>query len=687
MAYLGDTAPDAGTQRPEISVKTIRERYLAGRRESTLLQHNYWLNASYLLGEQWLWVNPTANQIETLPIEPDRVRATINHMLPFSRTLISKLNSKPLKFAVPPTKADDGTLRAARTAESILAGLARDQDWESLREDAAWAAWKGGVAAISLTWDTSKGTQLGFTDDGRSFGTGDISPRVHSIVDFAVQPGVRNAETAAWWIDAVVLPPETVQDFYDLETLPAADASAGMSPFQRSLFESHITGENRTGAPGINLTLVLIYYERPSRSNPKGKVCHVVGSEIVREGPWPFPFKDRLNLVIMKETRVDNKWWGVTVLTSGRSVQNGINQSWSSIIEHMKLAGNARLYVPQSSYEIMRLSTDTPGEMIPWPDGMPTPAYVGPTQMPQWTIEQPQRLKEELADILGAHDVSRGEAPNNIQSGLGLSILVEQDQTPVGRMIKEQAGAWGRFASMVLAIYESKATEKRTATISTPNYPPETVEWTGKALQGQTTAIVDPEDIMPRSKVAMLQFAQTAAQMGLLQDPAALGRFLRIAEIPDTRDILEALAPDVAKARRENAMMFQGRVPDPLSMDIDNHNIHIEEHHTAMKSPRWDELSPKEQDIFRKHVQAHATLSAEQLGKQVAKAEVSPVLASAADATGAPTLPVSATGPLALGGGTGAPPPGPPGPGGGGVAAAVQQQNPGIDPGVVQAGV
>lgn len=665
-----------------ISVQKIRERFQAGRREATLLMHQYYLNNAYLMNEQWLWVNPTANQIETLPVEPDRVRATVNHMLPFSRTIISKQNSKPLNFAVPPKAADDGTLRAARLGETVLADACREQDWEALREDASWAAWKGGVAAISAVWDPSAGKPLGVSPKGRQVGTGEIIPRVHAVVDFAVQPGVRNAERGAWWIDSIALPPEEVKDYYDLEMLPAADAAAGMTPYQRSMFESHVSGENRTGQPGINLTMVLIYYERPSKHGA-GQVCHLVGNEIVREGPWPFPFKDRLNLVIVKETRVENKWWGTTVLSSARSVQNGINQSWSSIIEHMKLAGNARLYVPQSSYELMKSSTDLPGEMIPWPDGTPAPAWTSPPQMPQWWIEEPTRLKEELADILGAHDVSRGEAPNNIQSGLGLSILVEQDSTPIGRMVKETALAWGRFATMVLQIYEAKATESRDAIVSQPGYPPETMSWTGKDLQGQTTAVVDPEDIMPRSKAQMMEFAKTAAEMGLLQDPAALSRFLRMAEMPDQRDILDALAPDVAKARRENAIMFNSRIPDPESMDIDDHNIHIGEHHVAMKSPRWDILDPKIREVFRAHVQAHATLSAEELGIQLAKAEVNPVLASAASATGAPVLPVSATGPMS---GAGAPAEGPPG-SEAGVVDAVQAQNPGIPGDVVQQGI
>lgn len=663
----------------EISVKTIRERYQAGRREATLLSHNYWMNFSYIMGEQWLWVNPKSNSIETLPVDEDRVRATVNHMLPFSRTIISKLNSKPLVFAVPPKAADDGTLRSARLGETVLTSTARSQNWEALREDVSWASWKGGVGAISIDWNPAGGKHLGITERGNPFGTGDLILRSHAVVDFAVQPGVRDAELGNWWIDAQALPPETVQDYFGLAEAPEADASAGMSPFQRNLFESHVTGENRSGQPGINLTMVLSYYERPSKSNPQGKVCHVVGDKIVREGPWPFPFKNRLNLVLFKETRVEGKWWGITVLTSARSVQNGINQSWSSIIEHTKLAGNARQYIPQSSFEVMRLATDTPGEFIPWPDGQPIPQWGGPAPLSQWVLDQPEKLKIELADILGAHDVSRGEAPNNIQSGLGLSILVEQDSTPIGRMVREHALGWGRVATMVLQILEAKVEDRREAIISTPGYPPESMEWKGADLAGQTDAVVDPETIMPRSKAEMMQFAQTAAQMGLLVDPAALSRFLRIAEMPDQRDILESLAPDVAKARRENAAMFMGRIPDAMSMDIDDHNVHIPEHHTAMKSPRWDLLNPKQQEIFRLHVQAHATLSAEQLARQVAKAEVNPVLASAADATGAPVLPVSATGPSALGAEMQ--------PSGTGVQDAIQEQNPGIDSGIIEQGI
>lgn len=632
-----------------ITATKVRQLYQDGRRSVAASQHEYWLNHAYLMGEQWLWFNSTTNQLEALQRDPERVQATVNHLMPISRSIIARLNSRPLVFNVAPTAADDGTLRAARTAESVVTDLADKHDWEMLREDASWGAWKAGYSGISIEWDEQLGQPLGLSDTGQTFGTGDTRETALSAVDFVVEPGVRDAKRGRWWIKSVALPPKAVQAMFNLPEEPAADATAGLTPFQRGLFESHQTGGayQRNGSPSSMLTLVLSYFERPNPLHPKGYICHVVGMKIVKEGPWYFPWDDRLNLIIMKETRVDGAWWGTTILRSGRSVQNGINQSWSAIIEHMKLAGNARLFVPQSAYDYMREATDTPGEIIAWPDGTVAPAWTVPPGMPDWWIREPERLKEELEDILGYHDVSQGQAPNNIQSGLGLSILVEQDATPIGRMSKEHAKAFGELASLALKLYEAKVTEKRTAVIRTEGQPPETVGWIGRELQGQTNVLVPTEAILPRNRAQALDFAKMAATMGLLGDPQALSRFIKLADIPQQADVLEGLAPDVAKARRENQMMFVGDVPDPASMDIDDHNVHVEEHLTAMKSPRWDQLDGKFKRIFRLHVQAHSTLSAEELGKQQAKAEVSPLLASAASPTGAPTLPVSATAPAA----------------------------------------
>ncbi len=615
--------------------KQIQEKFEKGTAAIRAQQYDFWLNSSFLLGEQHLYWNGATRSLAQLPRDPDRVQMTVNRMWPASRTHISRLVSRPLVFDVPPTGADDATIRAAMTAESILMSLKDEHDWETIREDVAWSTWKGGTAAICVEWDSSLGEPLGVTDDGREYATGDTVETALSVVDFVTEPGARNAERGGWWIKNVALPPETVQGMWPEsfpEDPPPSDATAALTPFQAKLLNDHSgVGSN------VELTKVLTYYERPSKKRPAGAMVVVVGKHAVEEGPWPFSFKDKLNLIMLRETYIPGKAYGATVLSAARSIQSAINQSWSSIVEHMKLAGNARLFVPQSVIDQIQDLTDLPGEIVPYPDEQAPPQWTAPPQMPSWWIQQPAALALEMDSVLGIHDVTRGEAPSNIESGLGLSILIEQDQSPLGRLTKEVARAFGRMGQLVLDIYQQNVQETRQAVVRTPGQPAETVGWTGGNLLGQTAAQVPVDAIMPRNRAQQMEFANTAMQMGLI---TTIEQWVRLAEHPDQRSILETLSPDVAKARRENAKLAMG-VPEPPAI-FDNHLVHIGEHLTFMKGPRWDTLSTEVQTYFIMHNQGHANMDAELLGRRQAMGQLSPVLAAAADPNGAPVLPLNA---------------------------------------------
>lgn len=642
--------PQVEDGKPKITAREVLDRFEKGRSAINGDQWNYWLNHAYLMGEQWLQANTTTHILEQIAFDPDRVQATVNRMWPSSRVIISKLTSRPLQFHVPPTGADDATIRAAKTSESILKAIHREHDWEGIREDLAWSVWKGGTAAVGVYWDSESGTPLGILDgpeglaSKRKTGTGDTCEEVLSITEFVIEPGARDGEKARWWIKSIGLPPEQVQELYDLPTVPPADATSATTPFQRKLVNTSLGGISTGVDASLALTQVWTLYERPNDLCPPGQVVTVVNNKIVQNDPWPFPWKDRLNLVLVRETRIEGQWTGDTVLRAARPVQRAINQSWSSIIEHMKLAGNARLFVPQSSMDMIDQLTDLPAEVVPYPDGTSIPSWESPPTMPAWWADEPGKLRLELDDILGVHEVSRGDAPGRVDSALGLSILVEQDSTPIGRLTKEFAGAFGRLAEMVLRLYEKNVRETRTAIVRVPGQPPRAHKWSGKNLKGQVVAEVPLDAIMPRSRAAQEAFAKEALQMGLI---TTLPEFYKLADIPMDKDILEVLSPDVAKARRENSQMALNNIAIPVPFD--DHNIHIAEHLTFMKSSEWDMLDADIQNTFRLHVQAHATLSAEELGRQFTKSQFNPLLATAADASGAPALPIEALAGAGLG--------------------------------------
>lgn len=606
----------------------IRKLYDDGTRAIRAEQLNYEQNSAFVQGNQWVYVNWQRRQIAELPRTNDRARVTIPRMRPMSRNIIAKVVQRPLKFEVPPNAADDAHIRGARIAEQVLLDVTRQHDWELLREQLAWVVWKGGTGILCLDWDAAKGKDLGIDPvTGKPIATGDIKSTCLSITECATEPGTRDIRRANWWVKAQALPPQEVKRMYGLKVDPEKDASAVLSPLQAKVINTN----NRGGqtAP-LNLSLVLTYYERPNSKNKKGTVAVVVGKEIV-DGPhpWPFPFTDRLNIACARETVVETRWTGDTILSDAVPVQTALNASWSSIVEHVKLAGNARLMGEESSGDLFENYTDEAGEIQLYRDK--PPAYLSPPQMPQWWIEMPDKLGAQLDDILGVHDISRGEAPPNIQSGQGLAVLLEQDETPTGHLTKIVADAFTDFASMVLKVYEANVNEQREALTGTPGHANQTTTWDGESFCGQTEARVPYDAVAPLNEAAKFARALSMIQVGMISTPS---QFAAYVDTGNSKSFIEDINWHIAKARRENHAMSIGETMVPAAFD--NHSIHIEEHNRFRSTADYERLDDHDRNIVDLHVQAHSTLAAEEMGQQALKAQFAPALGAAAQASQPP---------------------------------------------------
>lgn len=615
----------------------VRNRYDRAQQSIRQEQHDYWLNYAYLSGHQWLWYEPSQGTIDELPRDPERVRAVMNRMWANTRTIISNLVQRELVFEIRLKDADDAHRQGAKISEAIVRSLHDHHDWEQKREVFAYTVWKGGTGAICVEWDPNAGNVIAqdVTAAGGTIKEGDTIEQVLSVSEFVVEPGARDAEKALWWIKAVTYPPRDVQAMFDLDWEPTADASTGLSPFQHKLL-TYDRGVSTTDEM-VDLTMVFTYYERPNPLAPEGRVIQVVNSVVVngdgKGEDWYFPFKDRLNLAIARETPRETRWTGDTVLTMARPIQTLYNASWSSIVEHMKLAGNARLLVPEGSIDLIEDLTDLPSEIVPFPIEGGQPSYLSPPQMPAWWIDEPRELAAEMDDIMGVHDISRGSAPANIESGYGLSILAEKDTTPIGRMSKEFARAWGRVATMCLQLYEKFAKQKRTTTIDSPDLPTVTLQWSGKDLMGQTSAYVPLDAILPRSRAAQMQMAKDMLAAGLIPEGDAV-TFARVAELPGQHDLVKAIAPDIDRAQRENSGFAVGRQSVPK--DYDDHEAHIHEHNNFRKTLAYELLDEEDQDMVDTHIEAHMMLATEELGRQRQNEAMDPALPMVANTTEAP---------------------------------------------------
>lgn len=576
---------------------------------------DYRLNDAFLEGEQWVHRNPQNNRIEQyVRRDPERAQLTVNVMRKAERTVMGVLHTRPLFFQITPTAADDATVAAARLGLQILDNYARTQDWERIRADCDQVVFRGGTGALALEWDPDAGEPI---QGQPGTYTGDIVVPALSMGEFVVEAGARDGERARYWIKALAVPVDQAKADWGLSETPKPDSQWSTTPMMR-------VGE----AASKDLVTVFTYYERPHRDSD-GEMAVMIGEEIVDSGPWPFPFRDRLNLAIGVETAKHAKWYGSTVVSDTRSPQVALNMSHSSIIEHLKTASNARTWVSWEDYDRIEELTDTPGEFAPY-SSVP-PKVVAAAQQPAWWANMPDRLQAVIDGQLGATEVLAGIAPRNVESGYGIGILSENAQSPLGKMIDQSARAWGTIATLALRTLEVKVSETRSgAYVNDPADLPEEFSWKGSDLRGQTTVVVPKDGIAPRSRAQVEAWAQSAFAGGHI----SMWQMLRLTEVPALPSEKEILDQDSARQQRENRRMARGE--EAVVQPYDDHAKHLAVLNDFRKSEAYEHLDETTRALFDRHAEEHDAAAGADAAKDAMRQTIDPNLALAPNAEGTP---------------------------------------------------
>lgn len=630
MSMMPTPAPAAPVT-PPLTAAQIKKKWADVVDDMLDLRRSYWLNHSYFLGEQWIkWDDSTASTslIDFTTESEAETRVTVNKIKPRTLSLLARLTRIPLAFEPRPHGIDQESMRKAALERQVLEVEAQRADWEQVRADSMLNALLGAVGAIAVEPDWEYEPEPISLMESSETVQIPSRPAVRltalSAAEFGIEPGTRKQKDATWWMRCTTLTPEQAQERYMLEKPPTPDISAATtSVMHRSLLQA------RRGA-GLRLDaracLVYVYYERPTRRGA-GCVMHVIGNDIVQQSPWPFPFKDHLNLAIAVQTPIGSTWKGETILNDARQLQRNYNKAFTSINRHIGKADNARLILPQGSIitEDDELTGDV-GEVIRTEPNAGDPHWMLAPQIPRWLREHIDKIEAELDDLFSTHAVSRGEAPGDRNSGLALSILAEKDETPLGPMATNQQRQWQLLAEMVLATMKHlmdqvnpirEAFGQPEMEVSdvkiNPQNVAEEVTWTAADLPDHPVVHVPLESVMPRSQAAimdaMIRLATAFPAMFADMSPGQLAAVLRT---PDTTAFASIKDVQGQQATWENTRMAIG-VGDTevLVDDWHDHRKHIAIHNELRSGPAYRMAPPEVQDYIDGHIDAHAKLQAE----------------------------------------------------------------------------
>ena len=589
-------------------------------------RRDYWMNASYYAGLQWIWWDHTRNIVQELDYANDAekfTRITVDKFGPRVTNLVARLTRSPLVWEVEPSGIDDSNLRRQRLQEQLLLSEAYEQGWDDIREEALLQTLFGGVSAISVDWDPDMGEVVAVDPvTAIPIPAGGVRLTPLSISEFTLEPGSADETNARYWIRCIALPPEQVKERYKLDFLPQPDAEAALSSRHRTLLSRRPQGQPP------RLTLVYCYYERPTDTTP-GCVVHVVnGKQVYAYGDgrgWPFPFP-HLNIVLPCQRRIPRTWVGHTLLSPARDIQYAYNRARSTILEHMRKAANARLMVPVGSIEDSDTVTTDPADILEYNSEIGEPHWQTAPDVPRWISNEAAQLEMEMDDIFFTHSVSRGQAPGDRNSGLALSVLAEKDDTPLGPMARNQSQVWAKVGSMTLQLYRMYAEQSgmvRSQTLTTPQGATVQFSWSAEDIDPYPVVKVPLDATAPRSKIAtqsiLTSLADRFPQAFANLDPLAIARML---DLPDPKGYLATTDPDIAKAEWENGLLMQAVAVMPAMFD--DHAKHIAQHNRERKSPAYELASDEIRQTIDVHIQAHEALAMEEAQRQLAAMQQMP---------------------------------------------------------------
>lgn len=600
----------------------VKNRWTEGEDFLREARKDFQLNRAFYLNRQWIVWNNSRGIPENLPArfsDTERVRVTDNQMEPRIDTLIGVLTERDLVFEGDPSDADDSSMQGSQLAEAILEAARQQQGWETIRREEVLGALLGGISAVSIEWNGAKGERLWVNEQNQQVvGTGEVQLTPMTIDEFTLEPGSRTWQEANWWVGLTGVPCAQVRDHYGLDWTPEPDFD--------TLRSANFGGLKSAGQSSAQSKLCSVYvmYERPNRKCPKGRCIAVVNGIAVKNSEWKFPFNE-LNIALFRQGMIPGQWNGKTFVTAARPVQVLLNAARSNIAEHMKMASNARLFVPIGALDDVETLTDEAGEIIQYhaEPNMPAPDYKTPPALNPSMVQYAENLTEQLSEILHANDVSRGVAPGDRNSGLALSILAEKNNTPLGPMAHDQSDGWSRLGQQALKLYAKNVDSSREAVIVSRNGVPSKWSWQGSDLRGQTTVRVPIDAVAPYTRAQMLANLQNLQQL----NPTAFqalphDRLIRLMGLSSAREIAAGLNPDVAKAHRENDRMMGGEPVIPA--DFDDHAKHIAEHNSFRKSNNF-EFAPEEiKELVKAHIEAHERLAQEELMGQATMNSIAP---------------------------------------------------------------
>lgn len=588
----------------EALVRWFQEQFNACKDDRAVIERQWYLNYAFYSGRQNVTyirsTTSTQNYRLFVPnVPPWRVRLVINRVRNIIRKELSKTTSAKPIFTVVPETTEEEDIVAARAAEQIFYSAYSSKEIQTVIQQAAF--WRGitGIGYIKTCWDP---TAVDYVSNQQ----GDINiERIRPFNIIVPDLMEEDIEKQPWVIHAWTMTPEDAQARYNLQELPDASITASTDLMEDSFL--NMVGSGKTGRKEC---LVLEVWIKRHPDFPKGGMVTIVGDTLAQveeeypyaHGEYPFAKLDHIP---------SGKYYPESVITDLIGPQRELNRTRSQLVENKNIVGRPRYFAERGSIDVSKISGE-PGQVVFTNPGLQPPQAMEMPQMPQYVMQSLDMLQQDMDDISGQHEISRGGTPNSqVTAATAISFLQEQDDSILAPTIESQEKAIRKVGRQYLALVHQYWATDRIVKITGEDGYFDALTFQGNSIEGTKVnrdVRVEAGSALSTSKAARQALIMDLLKQGIIDPAAGLQRM----EIGGIEKLYEDVQIDKRHAQRENLKMaagtplnnFPGQEFAPNTWD--NHQMHVEVHNRFRKSQQFELLAPELQQAFEFHVQLHS---------------------------------------------------------------------------------
>lgn len=589
-------------------VKEIMTDYNNRKEARKGLESKWLLNVNFLTGNQFSEILPSGEIRDNGKDYYWQTREVYNHIAPIVETRLAKFTSIAAGVSVRPATGDFNDINAAKFSTLLLKSTEEENDFKKLSHEAIFWSEVCGTSFYKVCWSDAKGRQV-----AENLCEGDVELSV--CPPYEIYPDNLSAsdmDGCQSVIHARAYPVERVQDIWGVKVKgQKVDVITPENHF------SGIPGESQRARMLTevkdNYVVVIERYSLPDSTHPDGRFTIVAGDRVLYDGSLPYINKSdgKRGFPFVRQVCLEQpaSFFGVSIIDRLIPVQRAYNAIKNRKHEYLNRMAMGVLMVEDGSIDIDDIEQEglAPGKVVVYRQGSNIPIMLNLGGVPSEFSEEENRLLNEFVTISGVSDflTSSTIISSNI-SGVALNLIIEQDNNRLSITTNSIRSAVREVGKQILRLYRQFASTKRLKRISGENGEIEMRSFTGNDITSDDL-VFDVENETVGSAASRKTMAEELLQMGLLNDEngklseQSKVKLLEIMGFGNWETALNTDELHLKKAAREN---MEAAKKAPVIEDIDNHNLHIEEHTRYLISAEND-LTESDREALREHIRQH----------------------------------------------------------------------------------